>query len=293
MTRAVYSPSFFATIAIGLSVGAHVLVLAVKFVPPALEALNNHEPIEVVLVNSKSDTKPLKDFKLAQADLDGGGNTDQKRSLSSPFPSVEDNSKSQQLEEAEQRRVELEQKNQQLLARIQGKSDLAAGDELSPQIAEMSPTLNGQDMVRRMREMEMLQAEIKKNQDEYQKRPRKNFIGARTKGVVEAAYVDAFRTKVERIGEQFYPKEVQRRKLYGSLLLNVEINKDGTLGLVEIKRSSGSPLLDQAALGILRQSAPFPKFPPELLKTTDILVISRHLSFTSSDRLETEAANAD
>ena len=291
MTRAVYSPSFFAAIATAISVSAHFVVVGTTFVAPSAEPLTNHEPIEVVLVNSKSDTKPLKDFKLAQADLDGGGNTDQKRSLSSPLPSVEDNSKSQQLEEAEQRRVELEQKNQQLLARIQGKSDLAAGDELSPQIAEMSPTLNGQDMVRRMREMEMLQAEIKKNQDEYQKRPRKNFIGARTKGVVEAAYVDAFRTKVERIGEQFYPKEVQRRKLYGSLLLNVEINKDGTLGLVEIKRSSGSALLDQAALGILHRAAPFPKFPPELKKTTDILGLSRHLTFATSDRFETEASD--
>lgn len=293
MTRAVYSPSFFATIAIGLSVGVHVLVLAIRFVPPMLDSLNNKDPIEVVLVNSKSLTKPQKDYKLAQADLDGGGNTDQKRSLSSPLPSQDDHAKTQQLDDAEQRRIELEQQSQQLLARIEGKSDLAAGSELTPQIAEISPSINGQELVRRVREMEMLQAEIKKQSDEYQKRPRKSFIGARTRGVVEAAYVEAFRAKVERIGEMYYPKEAQRRKLYGSLLLNVEIKSDGHLGLVEIKRSSGSPLLDQAALGILRQAEPFPIFPPELRKTTDILVISRHLSFTSSDRLETEATLAD
>lgn len=279
--------------AVMLSVGAHVLVLAIRFVPPAIDRMMNHQDIEVVLVNSRSASKPLNDYRLAQADLDGGGNTDQDRRLSSPLANTRDDTRTQQLEELKQRQVEELERKQQQLMRGLSDSRIYSGDALGAQSPETALNLDGTDATQAVREMQMLQAEIRKQTEMYMKRPRRTFIGARTKSAPEAAYIEAFRTRIEKVGLQNYPSEASRRKLYGAVLLIIEINKDGQLGMVQIRKSSGSKLLDEAALAIVRLSAPFPKFPPQLLKTTDVLEITRHMTFTRSNQLETTGSDSE
>lgn len=288
MAQALYSPSFFIKLAVIVSVGAHAIVLAVRFVPPALDQLMNHKDLEVVLVNSRSDSKPLKDYVLAQANLDGGGNTDQNRRLATPLPNLEDGQRTQQLEDMQKRQVHMERQSQQLLTDLSRRSQekVYTGESLTPQTAEEALNVDGQDALQTLREMQMLQAEIRKQTDEYQKRPRRTFIGARTKSAPEAAYIEAFRTRVDRIGTQNFPPEAKRRKLYGAVLLDIQINHDGKLLSVTMRKSSGSKLLDEAALAIIRLSSPFPPFPPQLRKTTDELFISRHMTFTRENLLE-------
>ena len=102
-----------------------------------------------------------------------------------------------------------------------------------------------------------------------------------------ASYMDAWRAKVERIGNLNYPALVTRKKLTGSLLLDVAINPDGTIRSARITRSSGYRELDQAALRIVNMSAPFPPLTKDILKDTDVLHIPRVWRFQHGSQLQT------
>ncbi len=91
--------------------------------------------------------------------------------------------------------------------------------------------------------------------------------------------MEAWRSKVQRIGNLNYPEEAKRRGLRGSVMLDVAINQDGTLSGVNVTRSSGSPLIDDAAVRIVQLAAPFSPFTPEMRAETDILVLTRTLRF--------------
>ena len=118
--------------------------------------------------------------------------------------------------------------------------------------------------------------------------PRRKFIGARTQEYRYAQYIEAWRIKVERIGNLNYPEAARQKKIYGSLQLTVSIRADGSLESVEVSRPSGERILDAAAQRIVRLSAPFPPLPEDIRKEADILSITRTWTFTSTDRLESE-----
>ena len=97
-----------------------------------------------------------------------------------------------------------------------------------------------------------------------------------------------WRAKVERIGNLNYPEIARTQKIYGNLTLTVSIRSNGSVEDIEINRSSGQRILDASAVRIVKLSAPFPPFPPDIAKDTDILSITRTWTFTSSDKLESE-----
>jgi protein TonB len=124
-----------------------------------------------------------------------------------------------------------------------------------------------------------LSAEISESWEQYQKRPRRTFISARTRAYKYAAYMDAWRAKVERIGNLNYPEEAKRRGLTGDLIMDVALNPDGSIDSITIKRSSGHAVLDDAAKRIVTLSAPFAPFPDDIRADTDILHINRTWQF--------------
>src|SRR5690606_28062582 len=136
------------------------------------------------------------------------------------------------------------------------------------------------------REMLQLEAQVSRSMEAYQQRPRRTFIGARAKEFRFARYIEDWRTKIERIGELNYPAAA--RGIYGSMLVSVEIRADGSLERVEISRSSGKKVLDEAALRIVRLAAPFAPFPPDIARDTDVLSITRTWSFTLADQFQAE-----
>ncbi len=92
-------------------------------------------------------------------------------------------------------------------------------------------------------------------------------------------YFEAWRRKVERVGNLNYPDAARARSLYGSLRLLVAIVPDGTLRDVRVLESSRHRVLDDAALRIVRLAAPFAPFPPEMRRNTDVLEIVRTWQF--------------
>ena len=99
--------------------------------------------------------------------------------------------------------------------------------------------------------------------------------------VTDAYYLDAWRRKVERIGQINYPQEARERQLYGTLRLLVSIEPDGALRDVHLLASSGHDVLDEAAIRIVRLAAPFAPFPPAM-EELDLLEIDRTWRFQRS-----------
>ena len=69
--------------------------------------------------------------------------------------------------------------------------------------------------------------------------------------------------------------------------LSVWIRTDGSVDKIEIERSSGQRVLDDAARRIVHMASPFAPFPPDIQRDTDVLVITRNWTFTRGDQLET------
>lgn len=111
---------------------------------------------------------------------------------------------------------------------------------------------------------------------------------ATSKRDVSAWYRDAWRKKVERIGNLNYPEEARRQGLYGNLRMRVLINRDGSLQEVRVLQSSGHKVLDQAALNIVRLSAPFAPFSNELAAQYEQVEIIRTWRFERGDRLSSQ-----
>jgi protein TonB len=149
-------------------------------------------------------------------------------------------------------------------------------------------TTGSADLAARSLELARLQAQISQDWDALQQRPRRQFVGARTQEYRYARYVEDWRAKIERVGNLNYPDEARRQRVYGSLLLTVSIRRDGTVESIEINRSSGFRVLDQAAVRIVELAAPFAPFPPDIARDTDVLAITRTWSFSSGDQFQTQ-----
>jgi periplasmic protein TonB len=244
------------------------------------------QPLAVVLVNSKSITRPKKADALAQHNLDGGGNTPEDRRAKSPLPALSDDHELTPEQSAAQRIQQLEQETRRLLTQVSSKHSVALENNQKQQQA--NETTNNDDEEQRKLEIARLEAQINKDFEAYQKLPRRKFIGARTQEYRFAQYIEDWRIKIERVGNLNYPEAARQKKIFGSLQLTVSIRADGSLEGTEISRSSGQPILDAAARRIVKLAAPFSPLPPNIRKDTDILSITRTWFFTQSDKLQSE-----
>jgi len=266
-----------------------ILIFGLTFKMPDPSKLSNlAQPLEVVLVNTKTKASPPKADALAQHNLDGGGNTDANRRAKSPLPVVRHEPRAAELAIAAKRVEQLERESRKLMT--QAKSDAKVASAPSqPQPQPETPALpNTADLMQRSLEVARLEAQISKDWDEYQKRPRRRFVGARTQEFRFARYIEDWRLKIERVGELNYPQAARDQRIYGSLVLTVSIKADGALDKIEINRSSGQKVLDEAAIHIVRLAAPFSAFPADIAKDTDILSITRTWTFTRADQLVTQ-----
>ena len=161
--------------------------------------------------------------------------------------------------------------------------------ERSPNARNFNLAQNKQVPARIDREIDKTTIEkaIDKAIEDYNKHPRKKFIGARAEEGRFAQYVENWRKRIEEIGTINYP-DAARGKISGSLLLSVSIRPDGTVERAEILRSSGHPVLDEAALRIVHLASPFAPFPEEIRRDTNLIEITRTWYFKKSDKLGTD-----
>jgi protein TonB len=263
---------------------AFILFGIALVMPDPRNAASFLQPLQVVLVNSKSKSKPVQADALAQHNLDGGGNTAEERRAKSPLPTIRDDLKFTP-EQRAKRVAALEEESKRMLTKLKS-NYTAVQPELKKQKNDAASS--GDELVQRALKMVRLEAQINKNWDNYQKMPRRKFIGARTQEYRFAQYIEDWRVKVERIGNLNYPEQARQQKVFGSLQLSVSIRADGSVESIEVSKSSGQRILDAAAMRIVKLAAPYSPLPPNITKDVDILTITRTWTFTSSDRLESE-----
>jgi protein TonB len=282
---------FSATDRLGLTLFVSILVhmtvvLGVTFSAPRVR-LPGAESLEITLVQMRSDKAPTSPQYLAQANQDGGGNAESRDIARSPLPITEisdQNNRVPVAQPAPQQRVTSLSELIALFTSDDAKRSVRS-TEPHPEKKEqrVAPERMGLPEPRiRDTERAHLSANVDRRFEEFQAMPRHKYLNARTQEYKYAAYMDAWRAKVERVGNLNYPEQAKRLNLAGSLVLDVAINPDGTVHAVQVLRSSGHGVLDDAAVRIVELASPYPPLPPDLRAEADILHITRTWKFRDS-----------
>lgn len=162
--------------------------------------------------------------------------------------------------------------------------DIAEKTE-EPAETPVKPALSARElMMNAQTQIAQLEQQFEQSRMELSKRPKKRRISASTKEYAAAAYIKAWATKIERIGNFNYPQEAKQKGINGSLMLSVDINPDGSVpanGIV-VSRSSGYKILDDAAIKIVRLGAPYAVVPENVLQGNDMLTITRTWKFETN-----------
>jgi protein TonB len=275
-------------VALLLSLLVHALVVACVGIRPPSKLDATRTPLMVDIVNARTEAAPKTPDILAQSNLDGGGNTDADRRAKSPLPVMKRPDPQSDVSVRRERAEPRKQEPQSVITQAHEPAPpVAVAQPMPPSEVRPEPTApSASDILNASREMLQLEAQVSRSMDAYQKRPRRTFIGARAKEFRFARYIEDWHSKIERVGELNYPSAA--RGVYGNMLVSVEIRADGSLENVEISRSSGKQVLDDAAVRIVRLAAPFAPFPPDIARDTDILSITRTWSFTLADQFQAE-----
>ena len=259
-------------IALGASLEVHSVLLSLRFVDPeSFNRVFKDTPLEVILVNARSNEKSEQAKAIAQASLAGGGNTEQGRATS-PLPPSEFNDAGETLEMVSPSKLQnLQEQPSVLLATV--KQQIASLPPANPQDLR-----NKQEQVQReekRQQLAKLLAEIERRINTENSRPKKRYISPATREQVYAVYYDHLRHAIEDRGTEDFPT-ANGKKLYGDLTMIVTVNFDGRVLATEVVEGSGSAALDQRAAAIARTAGPFGHFSTAMRKQADqILVVSR------------------
>jgi periplasmic protein TonB len=269
-------------IGIIVSVLLHLVLLFMRFAPPEPMRMGAMDSkLDVILLNAQTDAKPIKPDAVAQANMEAGGDQEKGRATS---PLVADTARADgdALLVQKRRTQELENQQKQLLAVAKDRALL-----VDPNQKADSGEANGKDENDVDQVIRRLQAQIDKQISDYNKRPRRLTYGVNAVGVSYARYVSDWTNKIEEIGTERYPKEA-RGKFYDSLIITVEIDKEGNVVEVILNKKSRYDALNKAVKQIVYAGAPYEKFTSEMIREGDILQIVRTWTFTNG-QLEVEA----
>lgn len=268
--------------AIGASVAIHLALLTIRFVDPQrFNRMFHDTPLEVILVNARSDERPDKPQAVAQANLVGGGEADKARA-STPLPAAQFAKEGDAAEESKRQIVSMQMQQEQILTQL--RQEIAASFQTDPKQGDHRSDAKSEEE-RRKRLMNQL-AEIERRIIEENARPKRRFLSPSTVQKVHALYYDRLRRKIEERGTERFP-ELDGKKLYGQLTMMMTIDQDGQLLAVQLIESSGNPALDRRAEAIARSAAPFGRFNEAMRRDADQLVVSARFNFTREETLET------
>ncbi|WCM87602.1 energy transducer TonB [Acidovorax sp. NCPPB 3576] len=280
-------PAFFQRfstlqLALGVSIAVHAVLLSVRFIDPeSFNRVFQDTPLEVILVNAKSNERPDKAQAIAQSSLAGGGEAAKGRATS-PLPYSALTAVGDDFEEAQRKLDAMQEQQSQLLAQL--RKQLATLPVPDPRQPSQSADALAQEEKRR--QLIKLLAEIEKRINEENARPKKRYISPATREEVYAIYYDGLRRKIEDKGTDNFPEQAGK-KLYGELTMIVTVNHDGTVLETEIVQGSGNRLLDNRAQAIARSAGPFGAFDAAMRAKADQIAVVSRFKFTRDQTLET------
>ncbi|HSW08194.1 energy transducer TonB [Aquabacterium sp.] len=269
------------------SAAVHAGLLTLRFIDPeAFSRIFTETPLEVTLVNARSNEVPTKAQVIAQAALAGGGDVAEGRATS-PLPATAQAEIGDASDDARRRVDTLQEQQQQLLAQV--RREVAMLPPPDPQRDAGTP--KERDQEERRRQLLKLLAEIEKRINEENARPKKRYISPATREEVYALYYDQLRRRIEERGTRDFP-EYRGRKLYGELTMNVTVDARGRVVEAEVVRGSGNRQLDKRAVAIVRAAAPYGSFSGAMRQQADQIVVTSRFRFTREDGLETTLSTA-
>lgn len=263
------------------------------------------QSLEITLAQYESKNAPEKADFLAQSNQEGSGTSEERRLLSTTEQSVFQDQKirnqsaqptldsadpvpipPQALPKEVDRESQGESRSTQKVKRKVVSTYIAKKDQVDKKFREVetssTQSMTGQStsLMARSLEIANLQAQIRLQQEELSRRPKtRRLTSASTAQYDDAIYLNNWRERIENIGNMNYPEEARRKQLYGTLRMMVAILPDGSIQNIEILKSSGYKVLDDAAIRIVRLAAPFQPFNVEMRKSTDVLEIIRTWKF--------------
>ena len=267
--------------ALAVSLSVHGALIGWRWADPAgFDRLFRATPLEVILVNAKSNETPAQAQALAQAALAGGGDQAEGRATS-PLPAMPQAEMGNAPDEARKRVDQLQDQQQQLLAQIRREMALLP----PPDPRRDTGTPQEREQEERRRQLLKLLAEIEKRINDDNASPRKRYVSPATREVAYALYYDKLRRRIEERGTRDFP-EAQGRKLYGELTMNITVDVQGRLLEADVVRGSGNPPLDRRAVAIVQAAAPFGRFNSAMREQTDQIVVTSRFRFTRDEALE-------
>lgn len=235
---------------------------------------------DITLINYQTEAETVNTLLLAQWQAAGGGADEAHELRSAPFSGQTVPSPNALVLQALQERLrqaEVEQHHRllQLEAEWQTLENSLAAD---PQASSTQNQL--QNQTQQLLALELHALKDKLNQ--YNAKPRIHFEGPSAQASPFAAYIEAWRAKIERLGTEHYPEQA-KGQLSDALQMTVYIDQEGNLLQVDIHQPAQNPLFNVAAQRIVRLAAPYNAFTAEMREQTEVLAITRSWHFTQGN----------
>ncbi|WP_196138760.1 energy transducer TonB [Aliikangiella sp. G2MR2-5] len=269
-----------------LALAFHALLLfGVVFTLPDLKPSKYEKSFNVVLAQFAAEKKPEKADFIGQSNQEGGGDSEDLLMPSTKEMAQFNDPNALASEPMQQPAASQTQNSSNEFIASRGNEQLnkrpLEQTENSQQVPDTASLIN------KSYQLSGLIANLDSQNVNQARKARVRHISASIHRSSDALYLDSWRRKIENVGNLNYPEKAKKEKIYGNLTLKVALNKDGTIHNLKIVKSSGKKLLDDAALRIVRMSAPFPPLTPEMTKDTDILEIIRVWRFQPDYSLKT------
>lgn len=286
--EATVSPGDRLSFTVFLAVALHAaLILGVTFT--YVTSKPSTHTMEVTLAQQRAKRRPENADFLAQINQVGSGALEEKAIMTAPtvaqFQDTEIRETNQDIPQSSSYKT-VEQKQTAITTTAKTDHKVTVDSDATEVIPQKAEFKKKKSLQARALEIASLEARIDHQRQIYAKRPRiKRLTSLSTASSADAFYLNSWRRKIESIGNLNYPQKARENKLYGSLRLMVAILPDGSLKEVELLESSGHQVLDDAAVRIVRLSAPYAPFPDELRQSTDVLEIIRTWQFRKNSSL--------
>lgn len=263
-----------------------ILILGITFSLTPEAEVRTPPTLDIILVQTQNPSA-AKDAKyLAQISQQGGGNSEQKsrpRDLFSAPSMAKESGQAMQMEQQASRQKQTEKVS--ILSQQQPSYSVATQDEQT-KLDEL--TIEQQESAAKNARTARLIEEISNIIEHQIERPKVKYMNSSTKEFLPARYMREWINRVERIGNLNYPDQARRDQLSGTLILDVAINARGELINVDLRKSSGHKILDDAAQRIVKLAAPYAPFPDKLKQEADVIHITRSWEFMNNSEFKTQ-----
>ncbi len=273
-----------------LSFVLHFLAIQLIHFKPIKPLQNKLSQIEVVLTNSKDNHQVDADV-VGQSNSNKGGNIEKDAHKKSPLPIITENKNTFQLNNRGDQSAVGKASSPSQEKTVKKEAPILNEPKAIQQPKEtnvINKSISKEDILASANEISASDAALSNQVSNFEKQPRRKYIGARTKEYKYALYAEAWRQKVETLGNMNYPEEAREKKFSGQLRMTVSLKPDGRIDNIEINQSSGFKILDEAAKKIVELGAPYAPFPEDIRKEVDILSITRTWTFSKDDTLSSQ-----